>query len=109
LQATRSICTGAPERFGVELDTYEFHGDRVAFEQDRIRQEELKLAGIDTVRITGRRLDREPDVVMRRLAALLMDRRRQRGRRSSARAQEMGGGGGEADWEMGGGDRGAAQ
>jgi very-short-patch-repair endonuclease len=69
----------AGERFGVELDTHEFHGGRVAFERDRLRQEELKLAGIETVRITGGRLDREPEAVIERLASLLSGRRRELG------------------------------
>lgn len=63
------------ERFGVELDTYEFHGGRVAFERDRVRDEELKLAGIEIVRITGRRLDHEPGSVIERLGRLLAARR----------------------------------
>ncbi len=67
------------ERFGVELDTYDFHGGRVAFESDRLRQEDLKLAGIEIVRITGRRLDLEPQVVIDRLGQLLANRGRERG------------------------------
>ena len=67
------------ERFGVELDTYAFHGGRQAFERDRLRQEELKLNGIETIRVTGRRFDREPDAVIERLALLLTRRRRERG------------------------------
>lgn len=65
------------ERFAVELDTYDYHGSPQAFEADRIRQETLKLAGIEIVRITGTRLDREPMTVMRRLRRLLIQRRRQ--------------------------------
>jgi very-short-patch-repair endonuclease len=68
------------ERFAVELDTYEYHGGRRAFEADRIRHEELKLAGIEIVRITGARLDREPEVVMKRLSRLFAQRREQLGR-----------------------------
>lgn len=67
------------ERFGVELDTYAFHGGRLAFERDRLRQEELKLNGIETIRVTGRRFDREPDAVIKRLALLLRRRRRELG------------------------------
>ena len=67
------------ERFGVELDTYDFHGGRVAFERDRLRQEDLKLAGIEIVRITGRRLDLEPRAVIDRVARLLGSRRRELG------------------------------
>ena len=52
------------ERFAVELDTYDYHGTPAAFEADRVRQEDLKLAGIEMVRITGTRMDREPTVVM---------------------------------------------
>jgi hypothetical protein len=33
------------ERFAVELDVYETHGGRLSFEADRLRQEDLKLAG----------------------------------------------------------------
>lgn len=65
------------ERFAVELDTYDYHGSPRAFEADRIRQENLKLAGIELVRITGNRLDREPATVMRRLRRLLAQRRGQ--------------------------------
>jgi predicted transcriptional regulator of viral defense system len=66
-----------PERFAVELDVYETHGSRAAFESDRLRQEELKLMGIEMIRVTGPRLDREPKVVIERVATLLMQRRRQ--------------------------------
>jgi very-short-patch-repair endonuclease len=65
------------ERFGVELDVYETHGTRAAFESDRLRQENLKLQGIETIRITGPRLDREPAAVMERISTLLEQRRRQ--------------------------------
>jgi hypothetical protein len=68
-------------RFAVELDTFETHGSRAAFERDRLRQEELKLAGIEMVRVTGARLDREPAEVMRRIAHLLADRAETTGRK----------------------------
>lgn len=67
------------ERFAVELDTYNYHGSPRAFEEDRIRQENLKLAGIELTRITGARLAREPAKVMQRLALLLSHRRTQLG------------------------------
>lgn len=66
-------------RFAVELDVYETHGSRQAFESDRRRQEDLKLAGIEMVRITGLRLDREPQQVVQRIARLLEQRRTQLG------------------------------
>jgi very-short-patch-repair endonuclease len=52
------------ERFGVELDVYETHGSRLSFEEDRMRDDELLLAGIETTRVTGPRLDREPGAVL---------------------------------------------
>ncbi len=65
------------ERFGVELDVYETHGTRAAFERDRLRQENLKLQDIETIRITGPRLDKEPTAVIERISTLLAQRRRQ--------------------------------
>lgn len=64
------------ERFAVELDTYDYHGSPSAFEADRVRQESLKLSGIEMVRITGTRMDREPRTVIERLRKLLAQRRR---------------------------------
>ncbi len=61
-------------RFAVELDTYDYHGTPIAFEADRVRQENLKLVGIEMVRITGVRMSREPAVVRRRLRQLLTQR-----------------------------------
>jgi hypothetical protein len=67
------------ERFAIELDTYDYHGSPVAFEADRLRQEDLKLAGIEMTRVTGARMDREPTVVIARLRRLLAQRRRELG------------------------------
>lgn len=65
------------ERFAVEVDGWNAHRGRSAFEQDPVRQEELKLAGIDSIRLTARRVEREPDVVAGRLRTLLERRRRE--------------------------------
>jgi very-short-patch-repair endonuclease len=65
------------ERFAVELDVYETHGGRASFEADRIRQEDLKLAGVEMTRVTGPRLDRDPQRVLERVARLLAQRRSQ--------------------------------
>lgn len=65
-----------PERFAVELDVYETHGSRRSFESDRLRQETLKLQGVEMIRVTGHRLDREPTQAIERVAALLDQRRR---------------------------------
>ncbi len=63
------------ERFAVELDTYDYHGTPAAFEADRVRQESLKLSGIEMIRVTGIRMDREPKSIVRRLRRLLAQRR----------------------------------
>jgi hypothetical protein len=62
-------------RFAVELDLYETHGTRAAFERDHLRQEELKLLGIEMIRITRPRFQREPEAVIRNLATFLKRRR----------------------------------
>jgi hypothetical protein len=54
----------ADHRFGVELDVYGTHGSRLSFEEDRERDDELLLAGIETIRVTGPRLAREPEAVV---------------------------------------------
>lgn len=64
-------------RFAVELDLYETHGTRGAFERDHVRQEELKLLGVEMIRVTRPRFRREPEAVMRNLATLLERRRRE--------------------------------
>ena len=64
-------------RFAVELDLFETHGSRAAFERDRLRQEELKLLGIEMIRVTKPRLDREPSKVIGNLRTLLERRRRE--------------------------------
>jgi hypothetical protein len=65
----------AEERFAVEVDGWETHRTRKAFEDDRVRQEDLKLAGVESVLITARRIERQPALVGERLRAHL-DRRR---------------------------------
>jgi predicted transcriptional regulator of viral defense system len=66
------------ERFAVELEVYETHGDRASFEADPVRHEELLLIGIESIRVTGSRLEREPATVIERVRTLL-GRRRPRG------------------------------
>lgn len=66
-------------RFAVELDVYATHGAHEPFEEDRRRDEDLKLAGIELTRVTGRRFEREPRQVIERVARLLDQRREQLG------------------------------
>jgi len=64
-----------PERrFAVELDTYGTHGTNAAFERDRLRDDDLALAGIELARITDVRFHREPEAVLKRVAARLARR-----------------------------------
>jgi hypothetical protein len=63
------------ERFAVEVDGWETHGSREAFENDRLRQEEMKLVGIDSIRISARRIETEPRKVATRIRTLLAQRR----------------------------------
>jgi hypothetical protein len=62
-------------RFAVELEVYETHGDRASFEADPVRHEELLLIGIESIRVTGSRLEREPATVIERVRTLLERRR----------------------------------
>jgi predicted transcriptional regulator of viral defense system len=66
----------ADERFAVELEVFETHGNRASFEADPVRHEELLLIGIEMIRVTGPRLKREPETVIRRVRTLLERRRR---------------------------------
>jgi very-short-patch-repair endonuclease len=43
-------------RFAVEVDGWRFHSGRRAFEDDRRKDQDLRRAGIDTMRTTGRQL-----------------------------------------------------
>jgi restriction endonuclease-like protein len=65
------------DRFAVELDTYATHGTNRAFESDRLRQEDLKLVGIEMTRVTDVRFAREPEAVLARVVRLLELRRRE--------------------------------
>ncbi|HKG37304.1 MAG TPA: DUF559 domain-containing protein [Solirubrobacterales bacterium] len=61
----------ADRRLVIELDGFEHHRTRAAFERDRRRDEDLKLAGFDVVRLTARRVAHDPVGVGQRLAELL--------------------------------------
>lgn len=64
------------EGFAVELDVYATHGSPRSFEADRERADDLLLAGIELIRVTDVRLDREPRETIARVAAHLARRRR---------------------------------
>jgi predicted transcriptional regulator of viral defense system len=71
------------EGFAVEIDVFATHGSRRSFEEDRERADDLLLAGIEMIRVTGERLDREPRETIARVAAHLERRRRAAGPRRS--------------------------
>lgn len=62
------------QRVIVELDGYEFHGTRQAFERDRERDATTLAAGHVTVRMTWERLTKQPENEAERLHAILADR-----------------------------------
>jgi Protein of unknown function (DUF559) len=59
------------EKVIVELDSWEFHKDRIAFETDRERDAETLALGYRTVRITWERLKARPAREARRLMKIL--------------------------------------
>jgi len=58
-------------RLIVEMDSWEFHRHRAAFERDRARDADRLLAGYRTIRVTHRRLDRDPASLAAQIRALL--------------------------------------
>ena len=60
-----------PQRLIVEVDGWESHGTRSAFEEDRARDVRLKLDGYDVVRFTWRQVTSGGAAVARTLRTLL--------------------------------------
>jgi very-short-patch-repair endonuclease len=58
-------------RLAVEIDGFEFHGHRQAFEDDRRKSLALEGAGVRTIRLSWRQLVDEPELVVASLARLL--------------------------------------
>jgi hypothetical protein len=69
--------TFAAERLIVELDSWEFHHERAAFEDDRERDANALDEGIQTIRITSRRLNERAETEAARLHRILARRRDQ--------------------------------
>ncbi len=55
----------------VELDSYEFHGDREAFERDRAKIADLRAAGRQAVQFTYRQVTGRPNWVVTMTRALM--------------------------------------
>jgi very-short-patch-repair endonuclease len=64
-------CLWPAAKLIAELDSWEFHGHRSAFERDRARDPKFLLAGYRTIRVTHRRLDREADQLAEEIRGLL--------------------------------------
>ncbi len=64
------------ERVIVELDSWPFHSNKIAFETDRERDADTLARGFVTVRVTEERLDERPHQEAERLNAILDARRR---------------------------------
>jgi very-short-patch-repair endonuclease len=62
------------ERVIIEVDGWESHGRRFAFEQDRSRDARLKLLGFDVVRFTWRRIATDSTAVAATIRGLLRGR-----------------------------------
>lgn len=61
----------------VEVDGFEFHSSRRAFESDRRRDARLAAAGFRVVRVTWRQLEGRPEEVLARVAQALVRRERE--------------------------------
>ena len=61
----------ADKQLVVELDSWEFHGGRRAFERDRERDAVLQAAGYRVVRVTWRRLNEQPEELATLIRRLL--------------------------------------
>jgi very-short-patch-repair endonuclease len=55
----------------VELDSWQAHGSKSAFREDRIRDRVLRTAGYEVTRISWRQLDDEPEAIASDLRQLL--------------------------------------
>ena len=59
------------ERLAVEVDGWDAHSGRIAFERDRMKVAVLKANGIATMPVTGRQIRTDPDGMVARLLAAL--------------------------------------
>lgn len=61
----------AESKLMVEADSWRFHGHRAAFERDRKRDAAMQVEGFRVIRLTKRRIEREPREVADELRRLL--------------------------------------
>ena len=62
------------ERLVVEVDGYDAHSGRLAFERDRLKAATLNANGFAVMPVTGRQVRDDPDGVVGRLVAALTRR-----------------------------------
>jgi very-short-patch-repair endonuclease len=58
-------------RLVVEMDSWEYHAHRAAFERDRARDTKMQAAGYRVIRLTHRRLETEAPRITTQLRAML--------------------------------------
>jgi very-short-patch-repair endonuclease len=58
----------------VETDSWSYHGDPLAFEEDRLRDVELTAAGYDVHRTTAKMLERDPEPFLQNVRRALLIR-----------------------------------
>jgi very-short-patch-repair endonuclease len=63
------------EKLIVELDSWEFHRDAIAFQTDRERDAVALASGFATLRITWERIKRAPGLEAARLRKIVAQRR----------------------------------
>ena len=59
------------EQLAIECDSWEFHGDRDAFEADRVRGARLVALGWRVMQITWRQLEQQREHVLNRIREAL--------------------------------------
>jgi very-short-patch-repair endonuclease len=59
------------QRVVVEVDSYRFHSDPIAFQRDRDRSNDLQLRGYTILRVTWHDLSQRPAIVAARLRRIL--------------------------------------
>lgn len=59
------------QKLMVEADSWEYHGNRAAFERDRERDATMQVEGYRVIRLTHRRLDGEPATVANQIRRML--------------------------------------
>lgn len=70
----RLDCAFPHEKVAVEIDGYEFHSSRAAFEADRLRRNQLELAGWLVLNATDRDVRRSPDALVSIVRRALVSR-----------------------------------